>query len=390
MLTIGLVLSQPPAYSETFFNAKIKGLQENGYRVQVFVQTHSNRELPFQVIVAPKVYQSKIKQFLASIVVGFKLLKSLKNLISFIKLEKQANRSWLEIYKNSYTNAHLLTAQLDWLHFGFTTLAINSEHVAKAIDSKMAVSLRGFDIDVYPLKHQDCYKLVWKQVDKVHAISNYLLQRAYQLGLSKEVAVQKITPAINMVNFNWQPEKEFSNKIQVLTVARLHWIKGLTETLEALAILKQKGIEFKYKIIGTGALYESLSFTIHQLDLKGSVYLVGQKSHQDVLMELSNTEFYIQYSHSEGFCNAVLEAQAAGALCVVSDGGGLPENIIDNQTGWVVPKRQPKLLAESLLKVLELSNQNKQKVREQARFQMESYFTLNQQQIAFKKFYEKN
>ena len=36
MKKIGLVLSQPPGYSETFFNSKIKGLQENGHEVILF------------------------------------------------------------------------------------------------------------------------------------------------------------------------------------------------------------------------------------------------------------------------------------------------------------------------------------------------------------------
>ncbi|MBK7870836.1 MAG: glycosyltransferase family 4 protein [Saprospiraceae bacterium] len=49
-------------------------------------------------------------------------------------------------------------------------------------------------------------------------------------------------------------------------------------------------------------------------------------------------DIYLQYSIQEGFCNAVLEAQAMGLLCIVSDAEGLPENILHGQTGWVVPK----------------------------------------------------
>jgi colanic acid/amylovoran biosynthesis glycosyltransferase len=36
---IGIVLSSTPGYSETFFKSKIKGLQESGYDVTLFVDT---------------------------------------------------------------------------------------------------------------------------------------------------------------------------------------------------------------------------------------------------------------------------------------------------------------------------------------------------------------
>ena len=55
---------------------------------------------------------------------------------------------------------------------------------------------------------------------------------------------------------------------------------------------------------------------------------------------------YLQYSIQEGFCNAVLEAQALGLLTIVSDAEGLPENVIHGETGWVVPKRKPKFFAQ--------------------------------------------
>ena len=46
----------------------------------------------------------------------------------------------------------------------------------------------------------------------------------------------------------------------------------------------------------------------------------------------------------------VLEAQVMGLLSIVSDANGLPENIIHNYTGWVVPKMAPKLLANCIKK----------------------------------------
>ncbi|TFB13069.1 glycosyltransferase, partial [Microbacterium sp. 3H14] len=98
--------------------------------------------------------------------------------------EKRQKTSVKRSIEKIYINSTLLKLEVDWLHFGFATMAIERELVAKAIGAKMAVSFRGYDINVYPLKHAGCYKKLWQQVDKVHSISEFLIQKAYALGLS--------------------------------------------------------------------------------------------------------------------------------------------------------------------------------------------------------------
>ncbi len=60
---------------------------------------------------------------------------------------------------------------------------------------------------------------------------------------------------------------------------------------------------------------------------------------------------YVQPSLNEGFCNAVLEAQAMGKLTIASNVGGLPENIVDGKTGWLFEN----LSSESLAQQIEMS-----------------------------------
>ncbi|WP_242087524.1 glycosyltransferase family 4 protein [Aestuariivivens sediminis] len=387
-MKIGLVLAKPPGYSETFFISKIKGLQNHGFRVTLFVQ---NKEADFNlcdVKVAPKVYNRNLIMLLGNgLIVFLKLFLKFNRSLKFFKLEKQYGRSNKQLLKNLYNNSHLLRANLDWVHFGFATFAIESEHVAKAIRAKMSVSFRGFDLDVYPLKHLGCYQLLWQQVDKAHSISNYLLQKAYTLGLPKDVPCQIIRPAVDL---SLAVDKQIvkSKPLRFVTVARLHWIKGIQATLEALALLKAKHIDFKYQIIGDGPEYEALKFAIHQLELSEHVALVGKLSHQKNLKELAKADVYIQYSYSEGFCNAVLEAQAMGLLCVVSDGGGLPENVIHERTGWVVPKGRPKLLATCLESILQKPEGDLNTIRQRAKTRVLQDFNLNSQQHSFRNFYE--
>ncbi len=390
MLKIGLVLSKPPAYSETFFISKIKGLQEGGHSVMLFVQKEDKEFSLCPVLIAPKVFKKNLLfQLGINILMVLKLLGYSKRVLKFIKLEKEALRSNQQILKNIFNNSHILRADIDWLHFGFATMALQSEHVAKAIEAKMAVSFRGFDIVIYPVKHTNCYHLLWKNIDKVHTISDYLIQIAYKLGMQKETLYDKITPAIDIQKFNpIVKNQDFErNSIQFLTIARLHWIKGINYTLEALAKIKEEGIDFTYTIVGDGVEYENIAFAIYQLKLSNYVRLLGRKDATEIVELLKRSDVYLQYSLSEGFCNTVLEAQALGLLCIVSNAGGLQENILHSETGWIVPKRNPKLLAKTIMDVIHLPLEEKQQISKNAQERIKKSFAIEQQQQEFVEFY---
>jgi len=390
-MKIGLVLSSTPGYSETFFTSKIKGLQEHGFEVILFTQAIKQDFELCQVIKATKVYKNPVFQVLSMVFVFAKLLANASTVIKFIRFERQENTSVLNLLKKIYLNSHMLSQKVDWLHFGFATQALGSELVAKAIGAKMAVSFRGFDISIYPLKYQNCYNLVWKHVDKVHTISNDLLNLAFNLGLSKNTNIQKITPAIDIGKF--QKDIELASKqesIKILTVARLTWKKGIIDTLHALKIVKSKGYKFNYTIVGIGNEYERIAYAIDQFNLVDNVNLVGKKDVSEVIEIYANSNIYLQGSISEGFCNAVLEAQAMGLLCIVSDAEGLSENIIDAKTGWLVPKCNPEALAKKIIEVINLPEEKKTIITNSAIERVKLDFTIAQQTKKFIEFYSLN
>ncbi|MFD2916254.1 glycosyltransferase [Psychroserpens luteus] len=388
-MTIGIVMSKPPSYSETFFNNKIIGLKKSGFDVILFVQQKEDLFKLCEVRIAPKVYRNNVLlQSFEYVKVVIKLSFIPMRLHRFISLERKVNRSWNQILKNVYNNCHILTSDVDWLHFGFATMAIQSEHVARVINAKMAISCRGYDMDVYPLKHNNVYQLLWRNVNKVHLISEYMLKRSYDNGMPKHSIYKIIFPAIDILNFERPNTTVTNSKLKFTTIARLHWIKGLSATLEALSIIKQKGILFEYTIIGEGSELEPLKFAVDQLNLTHEVTFSGRVKHKHIINMLAETDVYIQYSHSEGFCNAVLEAQAMGLLCIVSDGGGLSENVIHEQTGWVVEKRNAEALANKILEVVNLSAHEKELIVQSAIKRVKEDFNLKKQQDAFLKFYE--
>lgn len=384
-MKIGLVLSSTPAYSETFFNSKIKGLQKNGFEVVLFV---NSKDTHFDLCTVKE--QVQFRSFFIFLKSLGLILTKLSTLLKFISLERKQNVSFKRILKKLILNQHILQeSNVDWLHFGFATQAIGRENIAKAIGAKMAVSLRGFDIGIYPLKNPKCYDLLWLNINKLHVISNDLLNLAYANGFKKNVPYQKITPAIDTSFFINQSLKDASNKnlLQLMTIGRLHWKKDYTSIIIALKNLKDRGIDFEYTIIGDGPEEEKLKYLVYELGLINNIILTGKISQKEILIYFKKSHFYLQYSLQEGFCNAVLEAQSMGVLPIVSNAEGLSENVLNNITGWVIQKNSPKLLAEKIVEVINLPDSNKEKIRKQAIERIKKEFNIEKQQKEFIDFY---
>ncbi|NRA92379.1 MAG: glycosyltransferase, partial [Psychroserpens sp.] len=77
-----------------------------------------------------------------------------------------------------------------------------------------------------------------------------------------------------------------------------------------------------------------------------------------------------------------------GLPCMVSDADGLVENVLDQETGWVVKKRDPVLLAEKIKFVHHLETQKKQEIRSSAVGRVKQEFNLEKQNQLFLEFYQ--
>ncbi|MEM5564579.1 glycosyltransferase family 4 protein [Psychroserpens sp. AS72] len=392
-LRIGLVLTSVPGYSETFFRNKIKGLQSQGFEVILFVNNRGVAiDFPCKVVVAPNFGGNLFKTMFNGIVTIFKIVfLTPKRSLRLFLLDKADDVSFKRRFKNLILNQFFLPFDLDWLHYGFGILAYRHENVAKAIGAKMAVSFRGYDLYLSPLKHLGCYDILFKKEVKYHVLSNEMKQTLIDYGVPKDF-IHVITPAINTNFFKLKQSSVFetNHTINIVTIARLHWKKGLEYTLEALKILKEKGVLFKYTIIGDGDQYERLVFATHQLGLTEYVNFIGRLSPTEVRQQLEQSSIYLQYSIQEGFCNAVLEAQSMGLLSIVSNAEGLDENVLDNVTGWVVPKRQPEVLAQKIIDVINLPSDIKQQIGNKASNRVREKFNLEIQNSKFLKFYQFN
>lgn len=389
-MRIGLVIPAVPSYSETFFKSKIAGLVKSGHEVILFVRRSSSRRFSdVKVVKQWPVFGNRIVQSIVT-VLGICTIAMMRphRCYRFFMAEVRCGRPRRQVLENMYVNAHIFAHSIDWLHFGFITMGLRRENVGKAANCKMSASIRGYDIGIYPLKQPGCYDLLWQTLDKVHTISDDLVKTARGLGLPQSLHVQKITPAIVYREFDAARGPFLSGRLRILTVARLNWKKGLIYTLEGLALLRDSyGVDFEYTIVGAGEERERIIYASYQLGIGDKVHLAGRVEQDRVIALMGERDIYIQYSVQEGFCNAVLEAQASGMICVVSDAEGLPENVVDNVTGFIVPRRSPVRLAKKLWEVSKLSGTELDAMSRNARERVRTSFDIEQQRQKFLEFF---
>jgi colanic acid/amylovoran biosynthesis glycosyltransferase len=237
----------------------------------------------------------------------------------------------------------------DVVHYEFGAMAAERVAVRRLTGASLSVSFRGWDINWFGLGDPDAYAALWREVDAVHCLGADLLRRARRRGLPDDVPVTLIPPAVDIEFFAPATQQvRRPGPLRVLTIARLHWKKGHEHALAAIAALRARGVAVEYRIVGSGPHEPAVRAAIDALGLAGTVQLEGSATPARVRDHLHRADVLLHAATSEGFCNAVLEAQACGVPVVCSDADGLSENVSDGVTGFVVPRRDPAALAAAL------------------------------------------
>jgi colanic acid/amylovoran biosynthesis glycosyltransferase len=354
-----LILSTFPKLSETFIVNKFLTLLERGWDVHVacaWTDTASWEAIP-QLKTVKDLHRRVHVQWpdrprgLAGLLVPFALLRCLLGAPqpTLRYLQHGWRRFGIDVLRRLYLDAELILLHPDLVHFEFGSLAPERMHLKELLECQVVVSFRGYDLNYVGLDQPDYYAPVWQQADAIHLLGEDLWRRAQRRGCPAEKRRALIPPAIDVDQFSPAERADGAQRpLRILSVGRLDWRKGYEYSLQAIRLLLDRGIPCEYHILGGGEYLEAVAFARHQLDLEEVVKLLGAQPRQAVKAQMDWADVFLHAAVSEGFCNAVIEAQAMGLPVVCSDAGGLPENVADGESGFVVQRRNPRALAEKL------------------------------------------
>lgn len=274
----------------------------------------------------------------------------------------------------------------DIVHFEYGTLGHQFSDIKQYINCKTSVSFRGYDINYVGLESANYYEDVWTSFDGFHFLGNDLKQRAIKRGYQIGKVEALIPPAIDTDFFKPSSVKKNSNEFVVLSVGRLVWKKGYEYGLQAIVQLKANGICCKYKIIADGPHKQAVLFTINELGLNENVEILSGKTTSDIKKEMEQADVLLHPAVSEGFSNAVLEAQAMGLPVVTTNADGLAENIKDGETGFIVPVYS----VDEMVEKLEWCYKHREKLQEMGvagTERVNKHFKIEDQIKSFENFY---
>lgn len=130
-------------------------------------------------------------------------------------------------------------------------------------------------------------------------------------------------------------------------VARFDVQKNHRNLIDALAQLKQRGVQFTCLLVGVGMEPSNaeLSGWIESAGIAGNVRLLGARS--DIPAVMNALDVHVLSSLGEAFPNVLAEAMACATPCVTTDVGDAA--VIVAEHGWVVPPQNADALADGLL-----------------------------------------
>lgn len=224
-------------------------------------------------------------------------------------------------------------------------------------DIKIITTLHGTDITIlgYDMTLTDAIRFGIEKSDAVTAVSNSLIKQTYDLiNPDKQIVpvynfiderVYRRTDAAYLKEEFGIPEDE---KVMI-HVSNFRPVKRVPDVVKSFAkIVKQ--MKAKLLLIGDGPEMSVVSRLVDQLKIKDKVLFLGKQDNLEELYSIS--DLMLLLSEKESFGLVALEAMACGVPCIGTNIGGLPEVIIDGETGYICELGNIEEIAQKALHIL--------------------------------------
>lgn len=218
------------------------------------------------------------------------------------------------------------------------------------------ISVWGSDIYITPKRspfHKWLVKFNLSRADEVCSTSHAMAEEIMKyMGKNRHI---NITPfGVDTASFMALNHVRGNKEIVIGTIKALSKGKGYgTDLLIDIFAQLSKDFDFlRLKIVGDGEQKSELVAKTRLLGVSDKVEFLGQILHERVMEFLSKIDIYCCLSRSESFGVAPLEASSCGIPVIASRVGGLPEVILDGNTGILVDVNKKDQIKDALKKLI--------------------------------------
>lgn len=390
-LRIAVFLGSFPVVSETFILRQITGLLELGHDVRIFANARPDDcapahpevarydlrrrttyvdgppesvlwELPVRPLTA-KTWPPGAAQPVAN---WRRFAHTLPKLARCLVRSPGLTRALLSTRAYSYQAASLsgvyrlatlarVPGGLDVLHAHFGPAGNSFRFARELWNAPLVVSFHGYDFSTQPRKEGAAmYQELFRTADLITVNSNFTRSQVEKLGCMPN-KLRKLPVGLDPAEFPFRERTlRPGETVRLLTVARLTEIKGHEYALHAVGRLKAAGAQVSYDVVGDGPLSKTLQALARELRLGETVVFHGAVAGDRIKALYAQAHLFLLTSvnvegDQEGQGLVLQEAQACGLPVLATRHGGLPEGMLDGQSGWLVPERDVQALSERML-----------------------------------------
>ena len=169
--------------------------------------------------------------------------------------------------------------------------------------------------------------------------------------------IRLVPNAIEVDRFAYRRPERAAGPLRVTAVGRLVEKKGFRVLLDAFAELRREGIEAELTLAGDGELAGELRDRVSALGLERVVRMPGPLPQSDVTNLLRDSDLFVAPciigadGNADGLPTVLLEAMATGVPCISTRVTGIPEVVIDGETGQLCPPGDSAALRAAIRRV---------------------------------------
>jgi glycosyltransferase involved in cell wall biosynthesis len=367
----------------SFFKEQFKALAKSNEKITVayneiwpvtmFGKIHEKRGISFKIEDNLKTYRYKDYNYFP------------KNPLMFKSFNKRMDRLYREIVKNEGEVDIIHAHSAFWGGIAAAYLSkkyriplVLTEHSSLKYAKYTKESYKKYIFDAY--KTADCLIAVGSGLKK--ELQEYVNRPV-------DVIHNMVDLDLFYVDKNNVQDIAAQKEFEFFSCAFLEEGKGIECLIKAFA-KTFRGENVTLRIGGDGSIKSLLSELIEKLKMKDQVELLGALSREEVSLEMKKCDVFALPSEHETFGVVYIEALACGKPVIGADNGGA-EDIIDEENGIMVKKKDVEDLAKALRRIKDnYAIYDKNKISEKAIFSYSEKVLVENLKGVYKKVYERN
>ena len=321
--------------------------------------------------------------------------------IGIIKRKLQISGNRYKAYPSQQQKIYdiINSQQVELIHAHYGTMGINILPVAIKLNLPLITTFHGNDAS--KMLQKKAYRSSLKYIFEYHksyiiTVSDRIKKRLLELGAQKErIQTHYIGTDISRFKFvdrvDIREKLLTGEKIIFLQVSNFVEKKGHYETIKAF-----KAISFKYpnlllQLGGDGETKKECESLVVKLGLENQVQFLGRVNPHKVFDLMKNSDYFIHNSitgidgSEEGIPTVIMEAMATGLPVLTTFHAGIPELVVNGDTGFLSREKNIKDYAANFEKAL---NTDSKKIGYRACQHVKENFNLSSQNMKLRKIYD--